>query len=102
MLHDVIAALVSFLLIEPLQAEMAEKLGAARVPQAAIADVTSCAGAATPAIVSRAASDPWWAVSSAVGLWIGSASPEALLADAAPGCASALKAARPLAPARAG
>ena len=94
-MQDLIAALVSFFLIEPLQAKMADKLAAARAPQAVLADVSACAKAARPAIVDRATSDPWWAVSSIVQVWIGSATPEALLADAAPACKPAIEGARP-------
>src|SRR4051794_37266805 len=72
-MQDLIAALVSFFLIEPLQAKVADKLAAARAPRAVLADVSACARAARPAIVDRAASDPWWAVSSIVQVWIGGA-----------------------------
>jgi len=94
-MHDLIAALVSFFLIEPLQAELADKLAAARAPDAVVADLVTCARAATPLLVDRTTSDPWWAASSAFGLWTGTARPEALLVEAAPGCASAVQAARP-------
>ena len=47
-MQDLIAALVSFFLIEPLQAEMADKLAAARAPQAIVAEVTACARDAAP------------------------------------------------------
>ena len=91
---DLIAALISFFLIEPLRAEMAERLAAARAPQAVVAEVMACADAAAPRILERAVDDPWWAASSTVGVWLGSARPEALLFEAAPGCASAVEAAR--------
>jgi len=92
---DLIAALISFLLIEPLGAQIRERLEAARAPQAVIAEVAACARAATPLIVERATSDPWWAASSAVGLWIGTTRPERLLTEAAPACAGAVQAAQP-------
>jgi len=94
-MQDLIAALVSFFLIEPLQAEIAEKLAAARAPQAVVAQVTACAETAVPVVVERTSSDPWWAVSSTVRLWAGWARPETVLVEAAPGCAAAVEAARP-------
>src|SRR5215213_7673595 len=94
-MQDLIAALISFFLIEPLQAQVADKLAAARAPQAVLAAVAACARAARPVIVDRATSDPAWAVSSVVQVWIGSASPETILADAAPACRPAIEAARP-------
>jgi hypothetical protein len=95
-MQDLIAALISFFLIEPLQAELADQLAAARVPQALVAQVTSCARTATPVVVERAASDPWWAVSNGVRLWAEWGSPETVLVEAAPECAAAVEAARPL------
>jgi hypothetical protein len=94
-MQDLIAALVSFFLIEPLQAEIVEKLAAGRAPQPVIVDVTACAASAVPVIVERAYSDPWRTVSSTVLLWIGSAGPDTVLIEAAPDCASAVEAARP-------
>lgn len=94
-MQDLVAALISFFLIEPLQAEMADKLAAARAPQAVLNEVSACARAARPVIVERATNDPWWAVSSVVQVWIGSARPEAILADTAPACRPAIEAARP-------
>jgi hypothetical protein len=45
--------------------------------------------------VERAGADPWWAIRTAFGAWIGTIRPEAVLADAAPGCGPAMQAARP-------
>jgi hypothetical protein len=95
-MHDLIATLVSLFLIEPLQAEIGENLGAAHASQAVVAAVTACARTATPVIVERAASDPWWAASNAMRLWAGWVPPETVLVEAAPGCAAALESARPL------
>ena len=94
-MQDLIAALVSFFLIEPLQTKMADKLAAARAPQAILNDVAACAKATGPVIVQRVTGDPWWGVSTAVQVWIGSATPETILADAAPACRPAIEAARP-------
>ena len=94
-MQSFIAALISFFLIDPLQAELAKKLNAARVPQGDLNDVTACAKAAKPAIVDRAMSEPTWAMSSIVQVWIVMARPEAILADTAPACRPAIETARP-------
>jgi hypothetical protein len=94
-MSDFITFLVSFFLIEPLQAELADKLAAARTPQALVTQVTVCATTSAPVIVERAARDPWWATASALRLWVGQARPETVLVEAAPGCATAVDAARP-------
>ena len=95
-MQEILTTLVSFFLIEPIQVELAERLSTARAPEAVIAELKTCAAAAAPAIVTRAASDPWWAASNAARLWIGSERPDALLLEVAPGCEAALIAARPL------
>ncbi len=94
-MQDLIAALVSFFLVQPLQAEMSERLAAGRAPQAVVAEVAACARAATPLIVARATSDPWWVASNAFGIWVGTRRPEQVLVEAAPGCTGPVQAARP-------
>lgn len=95
MIASLIAFLVSTFLVGPLQSELGSRLAQARAPAAIVQQVEACATAAIPALVDRAAADPWWALSSAFGAWVGTTSPEAVLRDAAPGCAPALAAARP-------
>lgn len=92
---DIVAALVSLLLVQPLQAELSERLSAARAPQAVVAEVAACARAAAPTMAQRAWGDPWWAASTVVQVWIGKAKPEAVLREAAPACGPALRSAAP-------
>lgn len=95
MIEALFAWIVATFLLGPIQAEMAEKLQAARAPTAVMQDAARCAADAAPGILARAGADPWWAVRVTIGAWTGATTPEALLADAAPGCAPALRAARP-------
>lgn len=90
----IISALVSFFLIEPLQAGITKTLTAAGVPERVVTQVTACAKSAAPVIVRRATGDPAWLVSSAFGVWTGAISPDKILLDAAPGCAEPVAAAR--------
>ncbi|WP_293865747.1 hypothetical protein [uncultured Alsobacter sp.] len=94
-MQDIVAALVSFFLIQPLQAEMAETLATMRAPSAVVAQVAACAQEAAPAVARRAMADPLWAAGTVVSVWIGQAQPEALLVEVVPGCAPAVTAARP-------
>jgi hypothetical protein len=43
----------------------------------------------------RATSDPWWAAQRAFSIWIGTADPETLLIEVAPGCSEAVEVAQP-------
>ena len=94
-MQDLIAALVAFFIIEPVQAEMAEKLAAARAPQAIVADVATCVRTAAPTIVQRAVNEPVWAAGTTFQLWIGSSKPDAVLLELSPSCAPAVRAASP-------
>lgn len=95
MLHDLIAWFVAVFLLNPLQAEIQSQLEASRAPVAVVQQVTQCVSAAAPALIDRAVGDPWWAISTAAGTWIGTTTPDGVLRDAAPGCGPAMAAARP-------
>lgn len=94
-MYDIIAALISLFLIQPLQAELSETLATAQVPQAVTAEVTACARDATTSLIDRAVKEPGWAASSALGLWAGLVEPDQLLVEAVPGCSAAVEAAQP-------
>ena len=89
------AALVAFFLTGPLQAELSGKLASAQAPQAIVSSVVECSKEAAPAIVDRVLSDPLWAATQTFNVWTGQIQPDAVLLEAAPGCASAIEAARP-------
>ncbi len=95
MIEALVSWLIATFLLGPLQADLAERLDAARAPAAVVQQVARCAGEAAPLLVERAAADPVWAVGTVLRVWVGAASPESVLGEATPGCASALDAARP-------
>lgn len=94
-MQELLAMLVAFFLVQPLQAATAETLAAAGAPRALVAQVAACAERAAPVILERAAADPWWAARSAFAVWTGLTPADRLLVEAAPGCAPAVEAARP-------
>jgi hypothetical protein len=94
MIADLIAFLVATFLVAPLQSTIEARLADARAPAAIVAQVEPCVTAALPALVERASAEPWWAVRTAFGAWIGTTSPEAVLRQAAPECGPVLNAAR--------
>jgi hypothetical protein len=95
MIGDLIAFLVATFLVGPLQSTLVGQLADGRAPAAVIEQVEACATAALPALIERAGNEPWWAVTTAFGAWVGSTSPVAVLTGAAPSCGPALSAARP-------
>ncbi len=94
-MHELLVALISFFLLEPLQRDVADALAAGGAPQEVVRAVATCATEQAPRIIDRAINDPWWATSSAFRVWIGLAEPHLLLVEAAPGCTAAVQAARP-------
>ncbi len=92
-MQELLAALIAFVLIDPLRAELSQKLEAAGIPPTAVVEVVACAGKAAPAIVDRVLEDPVGAAWRVAGFWSGTIASEALLAELAPECAPALNAA---------
>ncbi len=95
MIEAFLAWLVATFLLGPIQAGMTSRLEAARAPTAVVRQVTDCAAEAAPRLVARATEDPVWAVTTAIGAWIGTTDPVAVLRDAGPACPAAMQAARP-------
>lgn len=93
MFQEILASLVSLLIVDPIQANMSERLEQARAPQAVIADVRTCAEAALPGLAQRAMAEPLWVVSTALNVWTGQTAPETILGNT-PQCETALKSAR--------
>jgi hypothetical protein len=94
MLQEILSSLVSLLIVDPLQAEMSERLAQVRAPQAVIADVRTCAEASLPRLADRAMAEPMWVVSTALNVWTGQTTPEDILGNTTPQCGAALKAAK--------
>jgi hypothetical protein len=94
MLQEILSSLVSLLIVDPLQAEMSERLAQVRAPQAVIADVRTCAEASLPRLADRAMAEPMWVVSTALNVWTGQTTSEDILGNTTPQCGAALKAAK--------
>jgi len=94
MLQEILSALVNVLIVDPLQAEMSERLTQMRAPQAVIAEVRSCAESSLPHLADRALSDPLWVVTTTLDVWTGRTAPEQVLGGTSAQCDAAVKAAR--------
>jgi hypothetical protein len=94
-LREALLSLVATFVIEPFHAEMDARLAAAGAPAPVLQAIAGCAQEAGPAAAQRAWSDWGWALSTAVELSLGRASPETLVSEVAPSCGPALTAARP-------
>jgi hypothetical protein len=94
MLDSIIELIVRLFIVDPLQAEISDRLSKARVPAAIISQVKSCTTSALPVVVRRVQDDPRWAVGIAIDVWLKRRSPEQVADDAAPACRPAVDAAR--------
>jgi len=94
-MQDFIATLVSLFLVEPFQAEMRERLAAARVPPEVVRQVAQCGRVATPVLAKRVMAEPWWGATTVVRVWAGATTADAVVAEAVPACGPAIRAAQP-------
>ena len=91
-MQEFFVALISLLLIEPLQSAMSERFG--NVSREQVASVTACLQEATPVLIRQASDAPWQAATQVIGLWSGMTAPEDVLAQATSGCAETVEALR--------
>jgi hypothetical protein len=91
-MQEFFIALISFLLIEPVQSAMAERFG--DVSPAMAASVTTCLRDAAPVLVQQSWDDPWQAATHVLGIWSGVTPPEDILAGTTASCAETVEALR--------
>jgi hypothetical protein len=90
-LQEIIAALISFFLIEPVRDRVAEHYAETGLSAQAAAEAASCFSEATPGILERAGNNPAGAASHAFGYWTGMSTIDGILSDVAPHCAVAVE-----------
>lgn len=95
MLRDLFLALINMLVVEPTQAELGGRLGQLGAPPAIMRDVASCISAARPVLTETYSDDPVRGVLTAVRLWVGLTTYDAVLQNEVPACGPALQAAQP-------
>jgi hypothetical protein len=95
MLQDLFAWLLATFVIEPVQAELASRMQAAQAPAAVVQQVQACLVSGTPALIARAADDPWWVISTSISVTVGLTDARTVLASASPECVAALGALQP-------
>ncbi|MEG9503156.1 MAG: hypothetical protein MIN69_15105 [Methylorubrum extorquens] len=86
MLSSVAYFLASSLILQPVQAEVADRLRQAKVAPEVVSQAQACVSSALPTLVQRVGDDYWWAVTTAAGVWLGLTPLEKVVADVAPSC----------------
>jgi hypothetical protein len=85
-IHDILSALVSFFIVEPLQTGIQEQLAKTGAPISVIERVTACAAAAQPVFIEHYSSNPAQAVTTALRLWTGMTTYRELLSSEVSAC----------------
>jgi hypothetical protein len=88
-MQELFAALLSFFLVEPLQAEIKERFGTAS--REAVEEAIACVREETPALIQRGSDDPWWVAGHIFQYWAGISTPEEIVAETTPRCAGAIR-----------
>lgn len=96
MINSSFAWLLATFVLAPMQAEIGDKLKAAKASPAVISEMQSCLATAKPVLLARAGNDWWWGIATVTGVATGYSDPKALLVAAVPACKPAVDAARPL------
>ncbi len=95
MLQDFLSWLLATFVIAPVQAEITSRLQAVEAPADIVQQVESCIVDGTSALVSRAAREPLWTITTSASVAFGLTDAQSVLAEASPECAAAVTAIKP-------
>ena len=87
MIGDWIASLFAAFVIDPVEADIRQRLEEMQAPVQVVAQVGDCLRTTGPALVDRAGGDLWWAAITAITVTTGLTSPAELLDADNPACA---------------
>ncbi|MCJ8520671.1 hypothetical protein ABID21_003887 [Pseudorhizobium tarimense] len=86
MISDIAAWLFTLFVLDPVHAEVRERLERARLPVEAVQQSQQCLSTHGPRLIQQAGEDPVWAVGTAIGVATGLRSPAQLLDINDPNC----------------
>jgi hypothetical protein len=95
LITDLFAWLLATFVIGPVQAELADRMQSVQAPAAIVQQVQTCILEGTPKLAERAASEPWWGITTVISVSTGFADAQTVLAEASPECAAAVAAVKP-------
>lgn len=97
MLSDLVGLLIATIVIDPLQAQVQEKLQQARAPVEIVQQSQACLASQGPKLLERASNNWGWATGTAITVFVGATSPVELLDAGAPECTALINALKPTA-----
>ncbi|EUB98090.1 hypothetical protein PMI07_006404 [Rhizobium sp. CF080] len=86
MLSDIAAWLFAIFVINPLHAELRERVDLANLPVQALQQSRQCVAAHGPQLLEQAGNNPGWATGTAIGIAVGWSSPVHLFDARDPNC----------------
>lgn len=91
MLSEIAAWLFAVLVVDPVAAEVRQRVELANLPVEAVQQTRQCLATQGPALLQKAGDDPAWAVGTAIGVAVGWTSPIQLLDPSDPTCATVVR-----------
>lgn len=88
MLSDLVSHLIAITVVDPLQAEMQERLQQARAPVEIVQQSQACIGSQGPKLLERASNNWGWAVGTTVTVLVGATSAVDLIDSSVPECSA--------------
>lgn len=88
MFSEIAAWFITMAVLNPVQAEVQTRLEQVNASAAAATQVQQCITTHAPRLIERAANEPSWAVTTAIGVSVGWTSPVTLLDTRDPNCAA--------------
>nr|WP_132960855.1 hypothetical protein [Rhizobium sp. BK251] len=88
MISEIAAWLFALFVVDPLHAEIRERVDSANLPVAALQQSQQCVAAHGPRLLQRAGEEPVWATGTAIGIATGWKSPAELFDVRDPNCAA--------------
>jgi hypothetical protein len=90
-LSDIAAWLFALFVLDPLDAQLRERVGSANLPLQALQQSRQCVAAHGPRLLEQAGSSPGWATATAIGIAVGWSSPVHLFDTGDPNCSALVR-----------
>ncbi|WP_197434417.1 hypothetical protein V6582_22875 [Agrobacterium vitis] len=90
MFTEIFATLVSFFLIDPIEADLRNRLASMNASASIIEQAQTCVRDSAPKLLHQALDDPSWAVASGLRISFGWTTPVAVVSEISPECRTAL------------
>ena len=88
MISEIAAWLFALFVVDPLQAEIRERVDSAKLPVEMVQQSQQCVTTHGPRLLQRAGEEPVWATGTAIGIAVGWTSPTTLFDVNDPNCAA--------------